>query len=979
MKAMIRMLVAAALALVLGAPALQAQDQKKPLDHEAYDRWNRIRGEALSPDGSWLVYALVPGEGEATLVVRALPDGPELMVERGTDATFTDDSRHLVFTIEPVEDSVEAAEKRKKKDKSVEVPGDTLGVISLADGLPSSPEGVVRTGRLVSFEVPDEGGSHIAYLLEPADEPDEEDDPAGEVEEEPAEPGEEPATEEEEEEEEHEKAEGEILVVRELDSGVETRVEDVTAYLFTEEGRHLYYTAENEDGTADGAYRMELDGGAITPLLTGEGNYVKLAVAEETGAAAFLSNRADWSAEQPAFALYAAGAGDGTATVLAAADAPGLPEGWWIAEDGSVGFSDSGERVFFATEPRPEPEPDGDEEEDDEEEVKVDVWNWKDGYLQPMQLVQAERERNRTYQAVVPADGGAVVQLETEELPDVRVGRDGDADVALAVADEPYRQLLSWDGRYYDVYTVDVETGVSRKVVDRLHGFGGARLSPDARFVYWWDGEDRSWFALDVDGGEPVNMTAGVPYPVHDELDDHPDEPPPYSFALQWTEGDEWALVSDRFDVWAVDPAGVREPRNLTEGTGRDQGIRFRVVDMDRERDFIAMDEDVILSAFHRTTKDAGFYRDRFDGGVAPERLIMGPYAYGFPRKAEDDDRVVVSRESFQEFPDLWATDLDFSDPEKVTAANPQQSEYLWGTAELVEWHSADGIPLQGILYKPEGFDPSKEYPMMVYFYERMSDGLHRHIVPSAGSSSINRSFYVSRGYLLFVPDIPYEVGHPGESASDAVVPGVLAQVDKGFVDMDRIGVQGHSWGGYQIAYMVTKTNLFAAAEAGAPVSNMTSAYGGIRWGTGMSRMFQYEKTQSRIGGTLWNAQHLYIENSPLFSVDKIETPLLMMHNDEDGAVPWYQGIEMFVAMRRLKKPVWMLNYNGEGHGLRKEPNREDWAVRMQQFFDHYLKDAPAPLWLAEGVPAVKKGETLGLELVTEVGEEASVTGGGGH
>ncbi|MGD8276865.1 MAG: prolyl oligopeptidase family serine peptidase, partial [Gemmatimonadota bacterium] len=289
----------------------------------------------------------------------------------------------------------------------------------------------------------------------------------------------------------------------------------------------------------------------------------------------------------------------------------------------------------------------------------------------------------------------------------------------------------------------------------------------------------------------------------------------------------------------------------------------------------------------------------------------------------------------------------------------------------------ADSEPLQGILYKPENFDPTQKYPMMVYFYERSSDGLHSYIPPAPGSSSINRSFYVSRGYLLFVPDIPYQIGYPGESAVEAVVPGVLSLIEKGFVDEDHIGVQGHSWGGYQIAYMVTKTNIFAAAEAGAPVSNMISAYGGIRWGSGMSRMFQYEHTQSRIGGTLWEAPIHYIENSPIFWADKVETPLLMMHNDEDGAVPWYQGIEYFVALRRLHKPAWLFNYNGEDHGLRKAQNRKDWTIRLQQFFDHYLKGAPEPVWLAEGVPAILKGKTLGLELVTDKKPTTNEQGGG--
>jgi len=386
-------------------------------------------------------------------------------------------------------------------------------------------------------------------------------------------------------------------------------------------------------------------------------------------------------------------------------------------------------------------------------------------------------------------------------------------------------------------------------------------------------------------------------------------------------------------------------------------------VRLDPDLDHVPTEDDVLLSAFDLRSKAAGYYRDRFSGQEQPRRLAWDDVAFGSLRKAEHADRLLFTKQTFEDFPNLWIADDDFSDMKRVSDANPQQADVRWGTAELVEWTSNDGIPLQGILYKPEGFDPAKKYPMMVYFYERNSQGLHRYVVPAAGGSSINYSFYVSRGYLLFVPDIPYRIGYPGESAIDAVVPGVLAVADQGFVDRERIGVQGHSWGGYQIAYMVTRTDIFAAAEAGAPVANMVSAYGGIRWGSGMSRAFQYERTQSRIGGSLWEMPLRYIENSPIFTADKINTPLLMMHNDGDTAVPWYQGIELFSGLRRLHKPVWMLNYNGEPHGLRKQQNRKDWAVRMQQFFDHYLKDAPAPVWMEQGVPAVLKGKTLGLEV----------------
>jgi dipeptidyl aminopeptidase/acylaminoacyl peptidase len=307
---------------------------------------------------------------------------------------------------------------------------------------------------------------------------------------------------------------------------------------------------------------------------------------------------------------------------------------------------------------------------------------------------------------------------------------------------------------------------------------------------------------------------------------------------------------------------------------------------------------------------------------------------------------------------------MDFKKMHRISDINPQQNDYLWGEVQLVSWISAKGEKLEGLLYTPENLNPEKKYPLLIYFYERNSDNLHNHRIPSPSRSIINPTYCTSNGYVVFVPDITYGTGHPGKDCYDAVVSGTLAMCDQfEFIDRTKMGLQGQSWGGYQIAHLVTQTDLFTCAMAGAPVSNMTSAYGGIRWGSGLSRAFQYEKSQSRIGQPLWEAPELYIENSPVFFADQVNTPLLIMHNDEDGAVPWYQGIEYFSALRRLQKPVWMLVYNGAPHNLRRWPDRMDLDKRMMQFFDHYLKDAPAPVWMTDGIPAVKKGIEKGFEL----------------
>jgi len=332
----------------------------------------------------------------------------------------------------------------------------------------------------------------------------------------------------------------------------------------------------------------------------------------------------------------------------------------------------------------------------------------------------------------------------------------------------------------------------------------------------------------------------------------------------------------------------------------------------------------------------------------------MAAKNFGNPTKAKDADVLIMTASRFDQFPDIWTTNSSFRELKRLSNGDAQRAAYNWGTAELVSFKNADGVPLKGLLLKPDNFDPRKKYPMIVYIYEKLSQGLHQFRNPAPGTS-INPTYYVSNGYLIFMPDIVYTIGYPGQSAVKCVLPGVQAVVDKGYVNENAIGIQGHSWGGYQIAYMVTQTNRFKAAAPGAVVANMTSAYSGIRWGTGLPRQFQYERSQSRIGGSLWEYPLRYLDNSPIFRADRVETPLLMIHNDEDDAVPWYQGIEYFLALRRLGKEAYMFSYNGEKHGLRKRINQKDYTRRLQEFFDHFLKGAPAPEWMEKGIPYLQR------------------------
>ncbi len=980
-----------ALFIAIAALAAVASAQK-PLDHDVYEIWTAIDDEAISSDGRFILYSLTHEVGDGAIQIHNLQDDHTHIFERGVDGAFSFDASHAAFRIKPAHEDVRQAKRDKKKGD--DLPKDALGLVDLSSGE------LITIDRIKSFAMPDKAGGWIAVLLEkPAKEEkknaedadqEESNEPGPEAEPEVApevipeieptpepEPETEPETEPEEEsdttddEKKKDKKEGTELLLINLASGERSSFDNVLEYTFDENAHYLAFTRSSKDGEDDGVFVVELATVDLFDVMTGEGNYKSLAFDKAGEQLAFLSNRDDYAADEPAWTLHHWRAGADTSVTVAALGDDGISEGWWISEHRAPSFSESGDRLFFGTAPRPEPKPDPKDPDTplDDELPKLDIWHWNEPDLQTMQLNNLDSDKKRNYLAVIDlANGNELIQLADEEVRSVQVGTKGDANIAVGEHDEPYRKSIQWDVQVpTNIIVIDPATGERETILENVKAqrWGGDWLSPDAKYVHYWDYANSAWMAYDIKAQELINLSESIPTSVSDELNDSPSLPGPYGIA-GWLEGDDGVLIYDRFDIWLVDPAKPGSPRNLTENVGRNENIRFRVIDLDREVEFIDPSEPLLLSAFDEITKNEGFYRDRVRGRRKPEQLLMAARDFSTPRKAEEADVLWLTRESFREFPDLWVSGMDFSDMEKVSDANPQQSDYAWGDVKLIDWTSARGEPLEGLLYTPPGFDPKKQYPMMVYFYERNSDNLHSYAPPTPHRSIIRFSYYASRGYVVFVPDIIYNDGYPGRSAMECVIPGVTKLIDKGFVDPERIAMQGHSWGGYQSAYIITQTDMFACAGSGAPVANMTSAYGGIRWGSGMSRQFQYEQTQSRIGGTLWEKPMLYLENSPLFHLENVNTPVLILHNDEDGAVPWYQGVELFMGLRRLDKPAWLLNYNGEPHWPVKYPNRRDYAIRMQQFFDHFLMDAPMPAWMAEGVPAVEKGRSFGLEPVDD-------------
>jgi dipeptidyl aminopeptidase/acylaminoacyl peptidase len=520
---------------------------------------------------------------------------------------------------------------------------------------------------------------------------------------------------------------------------------------------------------------------------------------------------------------------------------------------------------------------------------------------------------------------------------------------ALGTDDREYRRMVEYDTRYSDYFAVNTSTGERKPLLVKHSGM--LSWSPDGKYALTY--KDGNWHTISVPDGKVVNLTGKLGVRFWNEENDTPGAPYAYGTA-GWTKDGKSVLVYDRYDLWQVAPDGSGA-RNVTAGFGRKTATQFRYVRLDPEdRRSIDPAKPLLLSAENLNTRDTGFFETHLDSKEEPKKLIWAAKKFASPVKAKDAPVYMLTASRFDEYPDLLVTDPAFHTMQKVSNANPQREEILWGTGELISYKNADGVQLSAALYKPANFDPQKKYPMLVYIYERLSQNVNNFIDARPGTS-INASYYTSNGYLVLMPDIIYKTGYPGQSAIKCVLPAIQSVVDRGFVDEKAIGIQGHSWGGYQIAYMVTQTTRFRAVAAGAPVSDMISAYDGIRWGPGLPRQFQYEKTQSRIGGTLWQYPTRFLENSPIFMADRVTTPIMILHNDGDDAVPWYQGIEYFLALRRLGKEAYLFNYNGEPHGLRKRVNQKDYTVRMQEFFDHFVKGAPAPKWMEKGIPYLEK------------------------
>ncbi|MCC5923879.1 MAG: prolyl oligopeptidase family serine peptidase [Crocinitomicaceae bacterium] len=940
--------------LISGLFNIVFAQEKKVVSHLEYNNWKTLQNPNISDFGNVISYEIKPHRGDGALFITAKEAKDTLSIERGNTALISKDEKFIVFKIHPGFDTLRKLELDEvKKDKWVK---DSLGIIQLINGES------VKWPNIKKFQLSEQNNLLVALSYEEQKKVKNESDGKSKglfswlVN----------RKNRSESKDDLIKESGNPLYwcyLSETWKGEKQTIANVADFLLAEKQNILLYSTKFKEDKKE-FYQLHIKHFEQNKDINIETKFTAIAkwgFDDNANKLFFLASQ-DTVKKEKQFELYLWQLDDSQPLKV---DMPETINGekYWPSEHRKPFFSKKTNRLIFGIhEPIPQMPKDTLFKT---EKANLDIWHYQDARLQPQQLKELDKDQKKSLLTVLHLNGNQMMVLDTADVS-FSAHNNGDADFFLGRDVSPYQSSYNWSYPWLaDYFVVNVNTGERTKLKDSIaYSYG---LSPKGNYFVYFHPSDNNWYFSNVltQQDECITCFAQENSNIQWTRDVNGMPHEPSGFGIAGYTKDEHALIFySELDIWEV-----VLPNNslscITNEHGANNNLELRLIKLEKDSVYIEL-KDALIQAVDKKRGDHSFLRLRKGQQKYDlETQFTSNHAFSQVLKAKEANQLIFRKGNVKDYPELFAADWDFQVVEKISITNPQQADFRWPTVEKISWTTPEGIETDGLIYKPDDFDINKSYPMLVYFYEMYTDRIHQHYIPRPTASIIFPTEYTSAEYIVFIPDVRYESGYPAKSAYDCIVSGT-DEVLKLYPNIDptRLGLQGQSWGGYQTAQLITMTNKYKAAMAGAPVSNMISAYGGIRWGSGLNRQFQYERTQSRIGATIWDAPELYIENSPLFGVPNIQTPLLIMHNDNDGAVPWYQGIELFTAMKRLGKPVWMLNYNGDDHNLMKNANRMDLSIRMRQFFDHYLQEEPAPKWLLEGLPALEKGKQNALELM---------------
>ncbi|MFC1545332.1 S9 family peptidase [Gemmatimonadota bacterium] len=920
--------------LLLLVVATTVQGQQKPvLTPEDYGKWESLGSSSFSPDGQWVTWSISRVNGENDLRIHSLSADSTKIIEYGSRPTFSDDSRWIAYSVGFSEEERDQMESAKKPIRN------RMGLFNLTSGE------VLQVEDVSSFVFRDNGG-FLAMRRYPAE-------------------GRESA--------------GADLVVRDLMTGIDTNFGNISEFAWQDEGGLLAMIIDAEGKAGNGVQIFDPEAGVLRTLVSDDAVFKDLTWRDESDDLAALRVFENEDHEGPSHVIVAWKGLDARRAEMLQYDHtadPGFPVEMGVVDMRSINWSDDGTALFFGIkeweatpEEAEEPEEregddestDGEKESDGVEPANVEIWHASDVSIWPEQKLRASRNRQENFLAVWHIDAGRFVQLGNDLTEEVnRI--EGD-NLAIGIDESPYEQEAMFGPVFRDIYVIDVTSGERTRIKSKVEYFFGA--GPAGQYLLYL--EEDHYYTYNLESGTHTNITRDVPTVFVNLKDDRTVvQKPPFRYA-GWTEDDRSILLYDEFDIWEVRSDGSRY---LQLTTGSEESIRHRYQQLDREEEFIDLSQPMYLTLYGEWTKKSGFGLKNRQRPV--EQLLYLDMNVQRLVKARDADVYSWTVRNYDDSPDLFIGGPEIADGTQVTSTNSFQSDYAWGHSELVDFENSHGQPLQGALFYPADYVPGRQYPMIVYIYEIVSNGVHRYTTPSE-RSPYNTTVFTQNGYFVYQPDIVYRDRNPGLSAVECVVPAVEKVIETGMIDRERIGLVGHSWGAYQTSFIVTQTDLFAAGIAGAPLTDLISMYLSIYWNSGSTDARIFEVGQGRMEVPPWEDLDAYMQNSALFNIEDLNTPLLVAFGDNDGAVDWHQGIELYNAARRENKDYVMLVYPGENHSLRQEPNQIDYHDRILQWFGHYLRGDEAETWISEGVSLLDREKE-----VEEAKKESGGTGGRG-
>ena len=950
----------------------QPAPSPRALTIEDADNWKSVRQFVLAPNGEWSGHFIMPNEGDGTLII-ARTDGSGDHVQtnvqdesvgkeekqeqadsektdKNNDSDSDDDSdaeakpsNRYEFVVGPDSGKIEFSHNSKFA-AYLEAPKDKAAKAAKKSDQLLKKKAVLlnlKTGKKTEFENAQTfsfSGENptclVIHKMKPKGRP------SGDT-----------------------GWDGTDLLIHDLQSGSQINIGNVKSFSFNKQGNLLAMVIDAQGKSGNGVQLLHVNDSRIELLESDKSKYGSLSWTREGDAIALLKASQDEKYENDRRTLLAfsdVGDANQKKVMLDPVADPGIPDNMTISPNRNPQWSDERSTIFFGIEElkkaeekedsksKDKPEGDGSEKKPEskppvEKEAGLVIWHWEDPRLQSMQQKQESRDKKKFDLCVHLVEPSRTVRLANKEINRVSVARP--YKFAVGRDNQKYELDGNLDGRrLQDVYTIDLSSGKRKLVLEKArHVFD---VSPNGVSLLYYKNEEGHFYVYDMAKGTHTNITENAGVSFINTEDDHNVINPPRR-PVGWTTEGGHVLLTDGWDIWKVSVDG-NEAENLTVN-GKTEQIRYTNPHrFDPDVEGIDMSKPVYFSAYGEWTKKAGFAR-LMPGATGVEMLIWDDASFGRLSKLKDHPVYSFSRSTRKVPTSYHVGGPELEEPSQLTDLSEQQNQFNWSDGvKLVNYTNEQGVKLQGAIHLPANYIEGKKYPTIVYMYEKLSQTANRFDSPRTGGFSA--AIYTSNGYAVFNPDIIFQINDPGRSSQDCILAGLDAAIESGVVDPERVGLHGHSWGGYQTAFLITQTDRFKAAVTGAPLTNMISMYSSIYWNSGSANQPIFESSQGRFEGGFWDNLDAYARNSPVYYADQVKTPLLLLHNDQDGAVDWNQGIEYFNTLRRLGKPVVMLQYTGENHGLRKPENRKDYSYRMLDFFNHFLKDAKPPVWWSEGI-----------------------------